>query len=906
MDMNNLVSGVSNVTLDQVSHEKPHIHEPRKSRRPIRAFHSFETESRNLSRSPVPTVPNSPRLSPSIPQTGATIDEVFQNLQTPSHVIRGPGMKNKQSTSSHFVSPQRFEDQIRMLKRTYLTRDDSVPPLSTSQYYAADQGFCDPRLMSLSMYNIPIDDQLRSATKLPVGVTLQPFAKMVPDDVVPTVNYISSPSGPLRCRRCRAYINPRFQFAFDSSMICNLCLFKSQVTEEQNTSVLINGQAIDVNEKLELTKGTVDFLVPKSYNISEVNEPVPLHYVFLIDISAFANENKSSLAAIEAIRSCIDYMIEHQPNCKVAIIAYDEWIRFYNLRSDLEQTQEYLITDVNDVFLPLNKGLFALPMESMHVIQDLLVKLETYIVDEKYSHRSLSCFGSAVEAARLALHSATRVQGGKIIATLNTLPTKGLGNLSLTRDEGLKKHLRCENEYYKKLASDLLTSWVGLDLFVTSAAFIDLATTAYPVLVTSGQLHYYSNFNINNDEFKFAKDIIRSVENTVGYQAMLKVRSSSGLIVYNYYSESVNNSARDPIIPVLSREQSFDVLFKYDNKFKPGQEVGFQAALLYTDLNGVRKVRSINTTAAANDNIVEVFKFVNQDVVTNIMIKDILTTLGDCNFADIRKSINSKIFDIFTQYRALCGGSLGAQLVLPDSLKTLPMYMLSFQKTELMKQNKSSARGNERIFDFFKLLTYNTTKRSFKLYPQIVPLHEYLEETDLTFYDQNVQLLQICSADALAVRCGSHQLVNGGCYLIFQGETAYLWFNENTNELLLHDLLGSEGPYNHIEIMGGVLPPLDTDINRKAHNVLRNWQQLTLSNYIPVVPLRPNVDPYYSSAMNRIMVEDKSIELVEDLDSYLIHLHRNIKENMDNDRYVKLASSSDGEHESFAQKYIQF
>lgn len=541
------------------------------------------------------------------------------------------------------------------------------------------------------------------------------FAKTVPDDLIPVVDATNVSDGPIRCRRCRAYVNPRFQFMYDSKVICNLCHIKTQVPNEQLVPIGPNGQRVDPQDKPELTLGSVDFLVPNSYNVSQTQPSMPLHYVFLLDITAFANENKSSLAAIEGIRSSIDYMRENQPKCKVAIIAFDEWIRFFNLRSDLEQTQEYLITDVKDIFLPLNKGLFALPSESMHVIQDVLVKLETYIVDERFSHRSQSCYGSALEAAKLALDEATNKQGGKIIATLNTLPTTGHGNLSLIRDDGVKKHMKCQDDFYKKLSHELLKSWIGLDLFVTSSAFIDLPTSAHPALITSGQLQYYSNFNIQKDEFKFVKDFMRSVSDTVGYQGMFKVRSSSGLSVYNYYSESVENSDRDPVIPVVSRQQSFDILFKYDDKLKTGEEVGFQAGFLYTDINGIRKVRVINTTAAVNQNVVEIFKFVNQDVITNIMVKDVLTTLGDCNFAEIKKNIDNKIFDIFTQYRALCGGSLGAQLVLPDSLKTLPMYMLSFQKTDLMKQNKSSARGNDRFYDYFVMLSYSSARLSYKL-----------------------------------------------------------------------------------------------------------------------------------------------------------------------------------------------
>ncbi|CDO96368.1 unnamed protein product [Kluyveromyces dobzhanskii CBS 2104] len=908
--VNDLANDVSNMNLQPTSENTVH-HDTKKHRRPNRAYHTFDSPNNYSNQNASsPGQPLNLGMHSQVSLNGSSLSTDNPYLQTgnPNNgfTANTSSASASQPTTAHFVPTQRLESQQIMLQRTFMTATDSVPPLCTTQYYAEDQGTADPRLMSLSMYNIPNEEHLRAATKLPVGVTIHPFAKLIPVDSIPLVESTIEQDGPLRCRRCRSYVNAKYQFTYDSKMVCNLCLIKSNVPASQLSPLGMDGLPADARERPELMNGAVDFLVPSTYNISRVDVPVPLHYVFLLDISAFANENKSSLAAIEGIRTSIEHMIEHQPYCKVAIIAFDEWIRFFNIRCDLDQTQEHIINDPKDVFLPINKGLFALPSESMHVIQDVLVKLETYITDESFLHRSQSCYGSALEAAKLALQAATNNQGGKIIACLNTLPTTGHGNLSLTRDNGSKKHLRCEDEFYKKLSQDLLKSWIGLDLFVTSTAFIDLATTAYPVIVTSGQLHHYSNFNINKDEFKFVNDILDSVKNTVGYQGMLKVRCSSGLSVYNYYSESVKNSDEDPVIPVLTRNQTFDVLLKYDDKLTAGTDVYFQAAMLYTDINGVRKVRTINANAAVNSNIVEVFKFVNQDVVSSIMIKDVLATLGDCNFNEIRKNIDRKVIEIFTQYRGLCGGSSGGQLILPDSLKTLPMYMLAFEKSELMKQNKSSSRGNERICDYYKHLLNGASRLSFKLYPQIIPLHESLDEADLMFYDDKSQLLQFVNTESLSVRCGHRQLVNGGCFLIFQGEICYLWLNENTNPMLIRDLLSWDGPISEIDIFGGRLPELESDISTKARNVIQNWQQSTGIDYLPVVLLRPNVDPYYSHVMNQLMCEDQSIESVESYDNYLISLHRHIKENIQKDKYIKIHKSSDDGHENFAQKFVHF
>ncbi|EDO16345.1 hypothetical protein Kpol_1059p34, partial [Vanderwaltozyma polyspora DSM 70294] len=376
--------------------------------------------------------------------------------------------------------------------------------------------------------------------------------------------------------------------------------------------------------------------------------------------------------------------------------------------------------------------------------------------------------------------------------------------------------------------------------------------------------------------------------------SILKVRCSSGLSIYQYYSESVDGTDRDPVIPVLTTDTTIDVLLKYVDKMKTGTDVHFQAALLYTDIDGNRKVRSINTNGAISGNIREVFKFIDQNVVMRVMIKDILSTLGDCDFIKVRQSIDDKMVDILTQYRALVSGNSSSQLVLPDSLKTLPTYMLAFQKSELMKPNAQSTRGNDRVYDLFKYSTFNSAQLCYKLYPQILPQHVMLEDIDLTFYDANYELLQInqTSIENLTVKDTHAEIINGGCYFIFQGDAIYLWFNENTNKLLLQDLLDVDPslPIGQISLFTRSLPETGTAINVKASNIIKNWSQISNKNSLPLILLRPNIDQYYSKVMGSVLCEDSSMNKIESCDNYLVSLYRRIQENLKKQNYVKYES----------------
>ena len=136
-----------------------------------------------------------------------------------------------------------------------------------------------------------------------------------------------------------------------------------------------------------------------------------------------------------------------------------------------------VMTDLEDPFAPLSEGLFVDPYESKDVISSLLERLPSLFSNVKNPEPALL---STINAAVSAL-TAT---GGKIICTCSTLPTWGPGRLFL-RDDGKgrdtdaeKKFFTTEHAGWKKTASTMVQSGIGIDLFLAAAGggYMDIAT----------------------------------------------------------------------------------------------------------------------------------------------------------------------------------------------------------------------------------------------------------------------------------------------------------------------------------------------------------------------------------------------------------------------------------------------
>jgi len=252
------------------------------------------------------------------------------------------------SSSGGQVSPEEIPSvpvsrdvpQQYYLANVYPTFERHVPPPATISYVAYDQGNSSPKFARLTMNNIPATAEGLKSTSIPLGLVLQPLAPLQAGEMeVPVLDF--GDQGPPRCQRCRAYINPFMMFrSGGSKFVCNLCTYPNDTPSEYFCATNPQGVRVDRDQRPELTRGTVEFTVPKEY---WTREPVGLNWLFLIDVTQEAF-NKGFLEAFcEGILSALYSSDESQdaqdgnepkrqipPGAKVGFVTYDKDVHFYN------------------------------------------------------------------------------------------------------------------------------------------------------------------------------------------------------------------------------------------------------------------------------------------------------------------------------------------------------------------------------------------------------------------------------------------------------------------------------------------------------------------------------------------------------------------------------------------------
>ena len=93
---------------------------------------------------------------------------------------------------------------------------------------------CDRDVMCSTLNAIPSSDSLCQKAKLPFGLLLHPYKDLQTLPVITTSNIV-------RCRSCRAYINPFVSFVDVSRWKCNLCGRINEVPEEFKSNPISKG-----------------------------------------------------------------------------------------------------------------------------------------------------------------------------------------------------------------------------------------------------------------------------------------------------------------------------------------------------------------------------------------------------------------------------------------------------------------------------------------------------------------------------------------------------------------------------------------------------------------------------------------------------------------------------------------
>ncbi|KAG5438368.1 hypothetical protein PCANB_002856 [Pneumocystis canis] len=740
-------------------------------------------------------------------------------------------------------------------RNAFFTMESYILPSANTDFIAHDQGASSPKFIRLTTRSIPETKEL--STFLPISMIIQPFAQQKPDEnPIPLVDY--GEMGPPRCRRCRAYINPFMNFIQGGSkFVCNICLFPSDVGAEWFSPLNGIGKRQDLDHRPELKYGTVEFVVPKEYETCPVE---PIRMIFAIDVSETAIQKEIPQVAVDAIME--------------ALYGSSDKSFPSGAKSSLNEPQMLIVSDIEDAFIPLHEGLFVDAYESRRIIETVL--------------KSIPSMFSNLRVPEPAL-GPLRKTGGKLIVFLSALPTWGPGNLRFREDSKLyntdneRQLFTTQNVYWNNLAKKCLSAGIGVDLFLFPTLYMDISTIGVLANVTGGEIYYYQDFTKERDSPKVVGEFVRNVTRQQAYHVQIKVRCSNGLSVERYIGSHIQKKSSELELSIIDSEKAITVTFTHDSKLDRRSCAYFQCAVLYTTVTGYRRLRCYNVAASVSSNLGDIIKHADIDACITVLIKDALLKITKSSLKQIRDELTEICVNILACYRKNASSFIPtSQLVLPENLKLLPIYILCLLKLPALKSG--NIQSDLRMQNAQYILSIGVRELISFIYPRILPLHNLTDEMGFPDKEGNLVLPK-------EIRASSSYLDEGGVYLMINGCDSFLWFHNCVSPNLLKDLYGNEVfQLADINTQSVFLPNLNTRLSIQIRNIFLYFNTFYPGKTLMAYVSRQGLDKSANEFMAQL-VEDKHSNSMSYVD-FLCYIHRQIQLELSGNRHTKVLTTA--------------
>ncbi|KAK2884608.1 protein transport protein Sec24C isoform X2 [Channa argus] len=737
-----------------------------------------------------------------------------------------------------------------------------APPLVTTNFQVKDQGNASPRFIRCTAYNMPCTADMAKQSQVPLAAVIKPLATLPPDETPPYL-VDHGEGGPIRCNRCKAYMCPYMQFIEGGRRFqCGFCSCVTEVPPHYFQHLDHTGKRMDCYDRPELSLGSYEFLATVDY-CKNNKLPQPPAFIFLIDVSY--NAVKSGMVSIvcQELKTLLDFLPRENPELdsvvRVGFVTYNKVLHFYNVKSSLAQPQMLVVSDVSDMFVPLLDGFLVNVNESRLVIESLLDQIPEMFADTRETE---TVFGPVIQAGLEALKAADCA--GKLFVFHTSLPiAEAPGKLKNREDKKLigtdkeKSLFQPQVSFYNTLAKECVAQGCCVDLFLFPNQYVDVATLGVVPVSTGGSVYKYTYFQAQSDQERFLNDLRRDVQKLVGFDAVMRVRTSTGIRATDFFGSFFMSNTTDVELAGLDCDKAITVEFKHDDKLSEETGALMQCAVLYTSCSGQRRLRIHNMAVNCCSQLADLYRNCETDTIINYLAKYAFRGVLNSPAKTVRDTLVNQSAQILACYRKNCASpSSAGQLILPECMKLLPVYLNCVLKSDVLLPG-ADVSCDDRAYLRQLISCMDVAETHVFFYPRLLPLTK-LESGSLP----------------VAVRDSEERLSKGGVYLLETGLHLFLWVGASVQQELLLSMFGTAS-FSQIEPSLTSLPVLDNPISQRLREIIDSFRAQR-SRYMKLMVVKQ--EDRAELIFKHFLVEDKSASGGASYVDFLCHMHKEIRQ----------------------------
>ena len=821
--------------------------------------------------------------------------------KTPMHKT---SQKHKTPDSSYNINPTQIPrpnqfDEIYFNNEKlpfYETNIGTPPPHSTTFFSVKETQNSSCRFIRPTLNSIPISQSLLNETNLLFGICVQPFAEI--PEYEASIPKVESGNNIFRCRQCNSYINNKYNISFSAQnkqvAICNLCQYENEldINKPGIKSDYLNS---DYSNCPELTKPTVDFIAPTNFKASKIFVP---HYLFMIDISETSFQLGLPSYVINSIQSNLE-SVHNMENSYIGFGLYDQK-NIYYFYIEKDNPRLTIMGDIMNPFCPVSLKKLYLKLEEKDKIDKLIETLNNFIEEKNKNvqasniKRQISTItGAAIKSGVESLLE----NGGRLMIFTSNPCNHGFGACS-SRDkfnkekEPLKANpFYPQHEQFVEIGEKAANNRIVIDQFIFMSTSFDLSTFSIASNLSGGQIEFYnytSDPNVRNSLYeKLHYDLTRVLTRPNYYDCKFMLRFTVGVDCVEILGPFNKKLGEAFQLGGCDPDYCYFYNMRLNENFKKGQKIDIQLVILFDDNYGSRYLRIFNYSFDITNEVGTIFTNAEVDAISKAMIYKEISLIYKTDFKNVRMNLENKIINSFKYYRVKEKSSTPSnQLILPVSIRYLPLYVDSFLKTGILSNHNNPEMINQIIYIMNKLLRepiYSTTKF---LYPKFYRIDDIekeqinsnnsikIENIGLTNEKYNIiqkPLLLRLSKDIIDFDCA---------YLIDNGSYIYIFIFNHIEGNFYKDIFGVE-TYEEAKNLSPTLnEENESDLNQRLLNIITQLRKENSEHIQPIRLFFFEEGGIKNPILVDLLKEDK-IDEYDNYPAYLCSLHREIQERID-------------------------
>ncbi|KAI4890284.1 hypothetical protein NFI96_014210, partial [Prochilodus magdalenae] len=679
----------------------------------------------------------------------------------------------------------------------------SVPPLSTTACTLEDRGNATARFVRCTSYSFPVEAQAAQQSHLPLAAIFCPLAK--PEDQEQAVPVCEAGECVKGCADCGAFMSPAMSWQDCGQRF--FCPFCGKLTEVpwQSYQPTNKGQRIDREKRPELSLG--------SYEILETQKGEPAVLLLAIDVTAIAIRSGQLDFICQQLCSLLLSLDGEedadQSDLKVGLMTYDSRIHLYDLSPALSRPHMMVITDIDPLELPVREGLLVPLRDCRETIESILQQLPLFDAETQESSGSQDL---PVSAALKILQTADCP--GRLLVFHCSPLTESLDKQTSTGffTSSKPKSIFQPPDSSTSLAKACVSQGCSVQLFVFSQPDVGAAWPGHVPFLTGGKLICYNSLQSEVERERFCGDLRRSVNTETAYKAQLRVYVSKELRVSGCYGAFLTiPDSRCVAMAALDWRTALAFEFTHSTSLDETRGVAIQAVLSYTSSRGERRTRVHTVTLACSQNLLDTFRTSQAEALLTFYCKKMYCLALETPLQCLREELQMEITEALACYRKHCCTTSVSpgQLVLPQFLKALPVYINSLRKSEVLLPGLRSS-VHQRLQLRSLSVSMDTRSTTAQFYPLILPL------------PVNSDRCRVSCVES-AVRCSSSSLQSESLYLLYCPLTLLLWVGSRVPPEALTQLFNT-ACFSSL-VSGEINPPvLDNPLSASLRNLISTLQ----------------------------------------------------------------------------------